>query len=298
MVSVAVIVTSCSTDKAGAPRELAVPDVRAMVTPTMTARLSDRGQFLALSTPLDFAVADVISSDVAADLAEKYVRVFGPFLRHPWEDQHGSRIDFAALKRGPRVVRSDSPIGATPADAGRSALKAWGPYYLVDLLGPGETRRTMTVGVSVYASDIEITERGIQATGPWGNEFRVWVAGPADIGEPRMSPEEAVRVAYLAFGARIRSVPTFVRVAPDVAPEIGRWRLELEHPVPMQNLATARRVLGDVVFVDRDGRLEIASKEETRGGVLRYVSTATGRVATAATQLRPGLALSFDPVTP
>lgn len=292
------LLTSCSDGRRPLSPEAPRIVVNSMVTDAVASRISANGQFANLTTALSDTAITMIDPDTAANIAERYIRVFGPYLRSPFDQLRGQRIDFQSLQRGPRVILADSPVLGVPAGGGRPLQKAFGPYFLVDFFAPDERSRTLTVAVSAFASDIQVTSEGVTSAGPFGNEFRVWVAPLGGSGEPRMSPEAAVDVAFRLLGRRVKSVPTFVRASPDITPHIGRWRLELESVTRVTNARNGEHLDTDVVFIDGDGVIEVPARDGRGAFSARYFSRTTNRPAVLPMTIRRGVALDFDPVVP
>jgi hypothetical protein len=290
-------VVACTGDGNHAPTAPEKVSIRALVTSAVAGRLSGDGQFMSvLPAPLVSAPAS-LDAAAAAVLAVQYVRVFGPFLRNPYEQLHGGPIDFSDLVAAPRVILAESPVAEPPADGGGPLRKAVGSYFLVDLHPRNQQNRVLTVGVSVHATDIHITDKGIAADAPYGNEFRLWVTPQNSRGEPSLTPEEAVERAFSLLGRRTAGVPRFVRASPDVAPQVGRWRLELESPVALVRERTNEPVATDVVFVDGSGAVQVPSRM-TSAFKMSYQSLLSRKVTSVNIAVRDGHALDFDTVRP
>lgn len=278
------------------PTAVLSPDVRALVTPEVAAKMTPDGHFAfsALTTPVG---TGMITGDTAVSLARQYLATYGKFLLNPIEPLRGERVDLLRLVPRPSPFLADTPVESPPSDGGMPLRKHLGPYYLVDFFLPGTNERVLNVAVSAYASDVRFTKNGLEAAGPHGNEFRYWVTPRGQAGEPRIRAEEAVAIAYAKLGRRTASVPTFVRMHPEVAPQVGRWRLELDAPVTVIDGDGATHNTA-VIYVAADRQLQVPSVRSTPTFPIRYESGLDGRTRTANLATRNGYALVFSTVHP
>lgn len=179
-----------------------------------------------------------ISAGRAAELATIFARRFGPYNRTIYEKAAGP-IDFASLVAGPRVFLVHSPYQPLSAEYAKPSRKAYGSYYVLNMLQSG--RPVLSVAVSALAGDVEV--RGGRLIPPkyYGNEF-IMLPLPPSIEYP-ITPERAAQLASEATGKRVKSPPLLIGTTDRWAPQYGRWQLALD--------GTA----ADTVYVSWDGQV-------------------------------------------
>ncbi len=290
MAVIAAVGCSHSTDQP--PTGPRSRDARAMVTPIVAAGMTRDGQFNFAAAPLSLD-AGMITADTAVLLATQYLRVFGKYLLNPIEPLRGERVDLTRLSPGASPSLAETPIQLPPEDGGGPLRKTLGSYYHVDFFDTISRERILSVGVSAFASDIHFTSEGLVADGPFGNEFRVWVTPRGSAGEPRMTAEEAVTRVFTTLGRRAASVPRFVRIDPNIAPQIGRWRIDLESPIDVTVSTTGERRSTNVVYVDRVGAIQIPASRPRQSLPAQYVSLLTRERRSANIAVRSGFDIEF-----
>lgn len=197
-----------------------------MVTPSVSKLLDSDGRIPSQEASIDGA----ITSSKAAQLAEAYIRLFGPHSRTWIEGLHGGPVDFKQLRADQQVLLSEGPFEVLDATAFAPDRKRAGPYYLVAL--HDEDRPVVTVAVSAFSSDLTIDSGGVHTTAPVrGNDFLVWPVQRNSSAMPALSPEQAIVVAYRAFGQPIDAIPSYERKGLEFLPQEGAWRLILADSV-------------------------------------------------------------------
>lgn len=86
----------------------------------------------------------------------------------------------------------------------------------------------VSIAVSAYATDLRLLDGKIGFSGAYGAEFRTWVIPRSRANEPVMSPEQALSVAFGAFGERVAEPPRLVRrgyayVPPACVMRVFQW---------------------------------------------------------------------------
>ncbi|MGQ0764296.1 MAG: hypothetical protein ACT4OZ_01350 [Gemmatimonadota bacterium] len=230
-----------------------------MVTPSVAQLVDANGRL-----PSQHAtVAGAISITQAVQLAERYIRLFGPQARTWIEGLHGGPIDFSRLRADARVVVSESPFEPLDTSAFPPDRKRFGPYYLVSLHDNGHF--VVTVAVSALSSDITIDSSAVlTAAAIRGNDFLVWPVPRNSAPMPVLSPEQAIAVAFQTFGQSIDALPTYERKGIEFFPHEGAWRLSLDKLVEVRltNADIVRTT--NVLYVVNGSTFAIASAAEAK----------------------------------
>jgi hypothetical protein len=284
------------TESVRTPTQLERPaDVRAFVTPAVTASLNPEGFFVLPSRDGD---ATRISAARAAELAATEVSTFEAFNRTYLESQRGTSIDFGALHVEPRVYYAESPyMQDLPADVHPALRKYAGPYYLVtlsDIAGP-----VLSVAVSSYNTDVAIENGRIMLAPNHGGDFRVQATRVGNTAGMPVSPEQAARIASEALHVRISAVPELILPPNSFVPQYARWRLQLERAVPVRGARTGRAINVQTVFIGLGGELSIpldgVDAASTPPNFLTRRDPSTGR--DVPFHARPDMPLAFEPLS-
>jgi hypothetical protein len=214
-------------------------DVRPYVTGAAAANLDGSGHFV-FAEPVSPTPLPILSSQRARDLAAADVRTWAPLLKSDWEKRRGAPINLGGLTADSRVYYVPTPFGPVPERFHLSYRRYLGPYYLVRMVdGPTPV---MLVGVSAYATDVEINAQGQTVLQPLGQggEFIEHVL-PVDTGFFRVfTPEEAVVYLARLSSRKVTKVPELVRLAMPYSPTVSLWKLTLDQPVRVRASASSR----------------------------------------------------------
>jgi len=169
------------------------------------------------------------------------------------EEQHGGPIRWGALEVARRgSYFAESHIGPVPSAAGPSAIRTYGPQFVMPLFDNGKP--VVAVSVSAYATNVFVNSAGfVETKDPaleGGGEFQVTgiPLSLSDVGMP-VSPELATQFAFEQTGARVIEVPRLGLPGHRVLNAAARWRIVLEHAVDLERLADGAPVRTDVVYV-------------------------------------------------
>jgi hypothetical protein len=169
----------------------------------------------------------------ALELAVAFAPTFGPFLRGTLEREHGRSINIETLQVGSPVYYAETPYGPLPEDIHRGLRNAYGPYYMVYLVSPDGTP-VLVVAVS------GITEAGVENGRVklplnFGGDFYVEAVRLGEGFAKPLSPEQALRRAGEATGARVTAVPALF--GPDDTHHAvhARWKVALDRPVAVRS---------------------------------------------------------------
>jgi hypothetical protein len=289
-------VVACTSKESASPTGVKPGNIKTMVTPNVAASLTSAGTFPNVSAQ-QIGGRAVISPARASELALAYMREYGQYIRDHVEQLHGEKVDFASLRAEDQIVLSETPYESLPESATGPEHKAFGSYYLVRLSdGSGPV---VTVAVSALSTDIQLRNgtSGLRATGMYGNEFRIWVVPKGGTGKPSLSPEQAVQVAFEAFGALIAEPPRLIRAGYAFVPQIGSWQLRFNTPVRVSRPGSAAPETTDVVYINTKGGLEIPTPVQ-QSETIRLRPGSQGPAITASLPIRRGLATSLVSVSP
>jgi hypothetical protein len=266
-----------TTATEASPVPSAVSTLAPYVSSTLLAAVGPDG-LLPTAAPWPTDVP-IISSTMAAQLAAAFLRQRGDRLRTSLEAEHGSAIDFEALRPAGRVVLAESPYD--PATLGDFAplRNHLGSYYVVTFATHGGVP-AVALGVSANNTEHTVENGRVAYRGSGlfrGNEFR-WSGVPRGVPSPVMAPEAAVVHAFAATGARratalrpprrrLGASPWVLaglhRITGDVdddgrqarrTPELCTWVLTVRGSQPSSvSTVLARRVSTQSRFVQRYG---------------------------------------------
>jgi hypothetical protein len=216
------------------------PDVRQFVTGAAAKSLDNEGVFQ-LPAPVAPDTVPIISAERATDLAVSFVLSFGPATEKFWEEDRGGRVDFRTLKPDPRVFYASTPYELFPAGYHPSGRRAFGPFYLVQMVFGSEP--LVTVAVSAYNMDVLIDNEGkLNRPVLSGSDFlSQGVSRDTTKGYlPPLTPEQAaIRVGRLT-GARVSDVPEFVLPGFPLSPLHAAWKLILDRKVRVRTVRGSR----------------------------------------------------------
>jgi hypothetical protein len=217
-----------------------------------------------------------IDAATALQLARQAVVQLGPFILPALEIQHGASVDLRNLVADPRPLFAGSPYGELPAEAHRGLRNLYGPYFLVYFRSPAGAP-VLTVGVAAH-TDARLVNGRIVTGSEDGNDFLI-EGLPREKGEDvPVTPERAVEVAAKATGRKVTAVPELVGPGRMFAPQLGRWKITLDHPVNIRGRDSGREAPVRELFVGLWGEIE-----SPRPGQPASVSVpAVGRVAEMA----------------
>lgn len=252
-----VVAIGCRAKREVLPTSPTTTRLSDMVTPQLATRLTDGGSLLPRFGLDSDAGRQLLTSSAAAQLAVAYVRQFGPYLLGHIVSLHGGPVDLETLRADSATMVAESPYEALP-EGEPGFLRKWlGPYYLVTLRN--DAYPVLSIAVSAYATDLRLLDGKIGFSGAYGAEFRTWVIPRSRANEPVMSPEQAVSVAFGAFGERVAEPPRLVRRGYAYVPQLGYWRIRLAGPVRVRESASGRESETETVYVDaKTGVLAIA----------------------------------------
>ena len=112
----------------------------------------------------------------------------------------------------------------------------------------------LSVAVSVYNTDVEVTNGRITnmgTNGRMGAEFHMEGLKPS---KPFISPERAVQIASEFAGVRVASAPRYEMTRTRKGmPQLARWHMRLERPVRVRDEAGGQEHEIDELVIDRDG---------------------------------------------
>lgn len=272
-----------------------IRDITAALTSDVAVLLTPAGDFPSgVARSVDGR--DVISPEEAKELALAYLRDFGPHVRDYINAQHGRPVDFGDLSTDARVLLAESPYGALPADAFSAFHKAYGPYYLVRVRS--ENRSLAVVAVSAYATDLRIVDGRLRTSGPYGNEFRLWVTPASGVERPAIGPEDAVRMVYTAFAERVSEVPRFIRAGVEFFPHLGAWRLRMAAPVRVMDANSGAEREVQELYLDAASGLFSIGESVANQRVVRFKSEGSVSERSAVVSVDVGWRGSLRTVRP
>jgi hypothetical protein len=209
--------------------------------PVPTGRFSG----VARAETLAMAVAKFLGeSDLVGNGRDEFVR------------QHGSQIDFNHLHPCARAIYSVSPIGELPPSAPGWQRRSFAPLWGIALC---ESHAGVALSISIPDAPWDVT------VSPDGSlKFRQGPVGGADFmitGIPTryndglsLGPEAAVSALFDVTGVRINEVPSAYNQYErrlGTAAYCSSWRLRLEHPIAVTEVATGASRSVDELFVRR-----------------------------------------------
>lgn len=295
VVSAIAILSGCGHSRTNSLAWALPPDIRSMVTGNASRLLGADGLFATTAAQSEPG-RPVINPARASELALAYMQHSGPFMRNHVESLHGAPVDLTALTAESRVVLAESPYESLESDLPAPHHKAFGSYYLVTLRAA--SKPVVTIAVSVYATDVETTNRGLRPTGPSsGNEFRTWVISRQGAREPRLAPEHAVALAFQAFRVPVTEAPRFIRAGYEFSPHLGRWHVRLSRSVRVTSADQKEDRSTDVLYVSSDGGFSVPADVQAKGQV-RVRSNRGNWNGDRSVAVRPGLATSFITIIP
>lgn len=221
------------------------PSVRPWVTGAAAAALDRDGRFV-MPDPVAPGPDPMIERSFAADLALAFIdtwvedvdvgSVAGLSIREYIERGHGGTVDWSNVRVEPRLAYfAKTPYEPLPDRLPQPYRRLFGPQYLVPMYEGGT--QVLSLSVAAYSADLAIDERGMVDLPPYyGNEF--FPMGVADSLPFRVPlwPEEAVRIAAEATGAKVTEVPELIAPNRPKAPQGARWRLQFDRKVQVRRL--------------------------------------------------------------
>jgi len=169
------------------------------------------------------------------------------------EGQHGGSIQWDALEMARREAYfAESHLEPVPAAAGPSAIRTYGPQYIVLLFDNGKP--VVAVSVSAYATNVFVNSAGFVedrvASDEAGGEYQISgiPLSLSDVSMP-VSPELATKFAFEQTGARVVEVPRLGLPGHRVLNTAARWRIVLEYAVDLERLADGASVSTNVLYV-------------------------------------------------
>ncbi|MCC6319666.1 MAG: hypothetical protein IT361_18495 [Gemmatimonadaceae bacterium] len=262
----------CSREWLSATGSAAEPfDRTVMVTAAVSRLLDSAGR-----VPSRHAtVAGAIAPARAAQLAEAYIRLFGPQARTWIEGLRGEPVDFRRLHADPYVLLSESPFEVPDEGTSPPERKRAGPYYIVTLRTDGQP--IVTVAVSALSSDIVVDSMGVRTSAEIrGNDFLVWPVPERSAPMPALTAEEAMSISYRSFGQPVDALPIYERKGLEFLPQEGAWRLELAGAVEVRPVRGVSPVRTRVVYVVDAATFAIASNADMSAGVQSRQETGSG----------------------
>jgi len=235
----------------------------------------------------------MIDLERAKVLAVAYAARFGRGLAGPLEREHGSRINFDALRADSRVYAAQAPYAdSIPSLVPMGTRKRYGPFYMVLLRDPNGP--VLSVAVSAFNTALVEDTRGLIRFGHLaGNDFFPVGVPKGQVSSMPMSPEEAAKLVYDRTRTRIAKVPQLILPATPYVPQFARWRMALESPVPVRGLDSRVSYATRELYVGPLGELFVPSQEQSEGS-----SYWSARLRTELRIPRRDLPLSFVRVAP
>lgn len=222
----------------------------AYVTPTLASNITTIGVFRTAEP--SWALQPMLTVSEAGELARVFARDFGPHYRRELERQRGGTIDFDRLTVSSNPIVANSAYESLPSNTFAPFAKAAGPYYIFILEHQGVP--VLSVSVSALATDVYIAGGKLVFPKAHGNEFRLSGIPAVRPTALPIRPETAVQIAARAAGAKVRSMPTFIRRGFDWSPDIGYWRIELDRSSRFTT-ASGETISTSVVYVNYDGKI-------------------------------------------
>lgn len=256
--SVSSVLLAVACEPSTAPPRPLTDDLKSHVTAEAARGLSPDGHF-ALSAPESRAYPQV-SGAQAGELALAFARTFGPHMRAYLEKDYGGTIDFEALRVGSPAYYAATPFHAVPREAGPALRNAYGPYYLVYLVDAAGTP-VLTVSVAGH-TEASVANGRLTFPQAYGNDFVAHGIRPGEGFSMPPLPEQAVRIASAAAGARAVSAPTLVLGSREYHPVHARWKVTLDRAVEARagDRGEVRRT--NVVYVGLRGQLFVPALDQ------------------------------------
>lgn len=308
-------VAACGDPLAPDPAVPLPPDVRPWVTGAAAAALDADGRFL-LPDPVAPGPEPIIDREFAGDLALAFIRTWvanpnvvvilgGESIRESLESGHGGPVDWGSVHLDPRLAYfAETPYEPLPDSVHTGIRRHFGPKYLAPVFERGQ--QVASISVAAYSTDLRIDERGFVDLPPvYGSEFiPTGIPGGLPFRVP-LWPEEAVRFAAEATGARVAEIPTLVLPRSDTFPQAARWRLTLDRDVEVRTLTTGSRERTRTVYLGiwyRPLRVVwyLAADEQPVSQTVRYPAREDGErvVREIEVGIREDLPLRFVEVEP
>lgn len=289
------VVVGCDQPETTLAPEISSAEIQRYVTGNAALSLSPQGQFQ-LPAPRAPDSVPIISPDRARDLAQAFVRTWGPHYERVWSEERGAPIRVDALEPAGRVLYASTPYALFPTGFHSAFRKAYGPWYLVVMAERGTP--ALMVAVSAYNTDLRIDGHGRVITQQQaGNEFEAWVIGPSDRALRPATPEEAVARIARATGIRTREPPHLLLRDSRQHPASALWSLALERDVRVRPRGGGAEVATESLLVGPNGKVFFAPASQPSEEVttaIRYTPDGE-RVGpeTVRLPMRPGAATLY-----
>ena len=218
------------------------PNITAFVVGAAAAALEPDGTFRLADPP-----AGMVAPSQARALAAAYIRDVGIFFVASWELDHGGgRIDYIHLSPCGRTFFANSPYAAVASSTGLSIRQRFSSSLLTTFCSSSGDPE-VSVGVPVIDTTLRIDADGHIVNLGQANFFSGGV--PPGVALPQV-PEEVVENVAKQTNRRVAQVPELIEPPFPYAPQLAKWRIELESPMTFRKLHgdTTHIALSEVYF--------------------------------------------------
>lgn len=220
--------------------------IESSVTPEIAASLDAEGRFT-LHPTVQVNGHDTVTLAQARALADAFVHQF-------WDAGLGEAITPAgqAVPGSSSLMSCGAPYLAGtalepfPPDWDYISRRALGERWLFGFCRSGGDPIAQ-IGISVYATELRVTDGAIAFPPHHGEEFQWGRAGKDWDDALPLSPERAVVLAAHCTGRRIAGVP-YLLLQPGYTPAFSKWVLPLEGSASLRTYA-GQQLMRDTVYV-------------------------------------------------
>ncbi|HEX2080290.1 MAG TPA: hypothetical protein VHG08_21490 [Longimicrobium sp.] len=243
------------------PVALHPDDLHSYVTPELAQSITPDGR-LVLAPPESGAYPQ-ITEGRAIELAVAFNNTFTHSTLGRLEADHGRQIKPAELRIGSPAYFAATPYQPVPASAHAGLRNAFGPYFLIYLVDAAGTP-VLSLAVAGY-SEAMVENGRVRFPQNYGNDFFVQAVrlGEGFVAPP--SPEQAVRLASLATGARVAAVPELVLPSRNYHPVHAHWRVTLDREVTARGRDSGEQRRTRTVFVGLRGQVSVPARQQPDG---------------------------------
>lgn len=254
----AFLLISAGCEPTTSPTELYPGDVQRYVTRELAESITPDGRFIL--GPPEQGRYPQLTAEQATELAVAFKNTFSRFLLDHLEQDHGRDIDLDELRVGSPTYFAATPYEPVPPTASPGVRNAFGPYYLLYFVDPSGTP-VLSVAVAGY-SEARVAAGRVQLPQSYGNDFFEQGVRLGEGFSMPPSPEQAVKLASLATGARVSAIPSLVLGSRAYHPVHARWKVTLDREVVARGRESNEVRRTNVVFVGLRGEIFIPAPRQ------------------------------------